>query len=634
VVSRWTLVVALCALLATAVAVVLVASHQRRSHGDRAPEHVLGRLGAAPSVPVRPVQSPAKVKLGPSTRTAIAVPLPSSFEADIDPATTRLTFSMGARGEAQSPDVVFVIGADNDGHWRTVFTEVVQPTSTWLDRRLDLQALSPGSRKLRFQVGAAQPTAAPVEPFWGSVAVLGPDRPRVSLLASVREAPPNVILISLDTLGADHLSSFGNLPSVSPEIDDILQQSFSFRRAYAQYPNTPVSHASIFTGLYPRHHGMYETSPHLQSETLADVLAAHGYVTVAITEDAFVSSDFGFDYGFDWYDNGVEQTVNADDKTIGNAKGTFEKAEAWLTEYAGRAPFFLFVHTYEVHAPYTPRDEEARAVADAIDPGYKGPFEREYPCGLWELGHNTGVHSMPEHEVARLPALYAGEINYLDRIVGSFMQQLASLPAADRTLVVLTADHGEEFNEHGKLGHGETLFNHVLHVPLGFYWPGKIASGTSEAPVELIDIMPTVLDLLSVKAPPNLDGTSLRPVISGKPSGVADRPVLSELHTAFGDCRRLHLEGTCVVDRVAVQTADFKFMSSQIPQFEVLYDLGRDPGETHDVIQDFPAEATRYRTLAQRYAAEQPQQAFPAAAPTAAMDEETRERLRALGYLK
>lgn len=620
-------------LLVGAAGLLGVTSCGSSSHNNQAPERVLGRLGGPNPLLMSPAQSPAKVKLGPSTRTAIAAPLPSSFEADIDPATTRLTFSMGARGEAQSPDVVFVVGADSGGHWRTVFTEVVQPTSTWLDRRIDLQALSPGSRKLRFQVSAARPAAAPVEPFWGSVALLGPDPSRLSLLASVREAPPNVILISLDTLGADHLSSFGNIPQVSPNIDAVLAQSFSFRHAYAQYPNTPVSHASIFTGLYPIHHGLYETSPALHSETLANVLARHGYVTVAITEDAYVSSDFGFDYGFDWYDNGVEKTVNADDKTIGNAKGTFTKAKGWLKKYGGGAPFFLFLHTYEVHVPYTPRDAEARAVADAIDPGYKGPFEREYLGGLWELGHNVGGWLIPEHDLRHLPALYAAEINYLDRVVGEFMRFLSGLPFAARTLVVLTADHGEEFSEHGKLGHGETLFNHVLHVPLGFYWPGKIKPGATDAPTELIDILPTVLDLLNTRVPPGLDGVSLLPVLSGKASSIAARPVFSELHTAFGDCRRLHLEDTCVVDRVAVQTDRFKLVTSKIPEFARLYELQQDPAEMRDVAPDFPAEVARLRRLIEKYAV-RPASAAPASAPTAAMDEETRERLRVLGYLK
>jgi len=133
--------------------------------------------------------------------------------------------------------------------------------------------------------------------------------------------------------------------------------------------------------------------------------------------------------------------------------------------------------------------------------------------GLIELGHNRGRNPLGPGELRRLRALYAAEVEYLDRVVDSFFKHLSTLGIADKTLVILLSDHGEEFGEHGKLGHGETLHNQALHVPLAFYWPGVIKPGRDQTPVQLVDVMPTVLDLLSVTPPAKLDGGSLGPTL-------------------------------------------------------------------------------------------------------------------------
>jgi arylsulfatase A-like enzyme len=259
-------------------------------------------------------------------------------------------------------------------------------------------------------------------------------------------------------------------------------------------------------------------------------------------------------------------------------------------------------------------------------------FERDYPGNLWELGYNAGSVPMADRDLKHLPALYSGEINYLDRIVSQFLQQFSHLPAAKSTLVVVTADHGEEFAEHGKLGHGETLYNQVLHVPLGFYWPARIKAGSSQSPVELIDVMPTVLDLLGIGRSANVDGVSLVPVISGQ-STSPERPAFSELLRALGDCRKLGLPDACIVDRLAVQTERFKMITSKVPRFEELYDVQNDPKETRNVAKEFPAELDRHRALLASYVEATPTPAAETRS-TPAIDEVTRERLRALGYLQ
>jgi arylsulfatase A-like enzyme len=620
-------------LMRRAVAIVLcvgavgagVALFFRRPAAD-VPDHglyeVLGRLGTPNGPRLDPPLVAKRMLLGSSTRDAMRVASHAPFEVEIDPAAALLVFSIGGQNLAGT-GATFAIDAKNQGRWEQVFSATTGGEAGWKDYILDLRRVAPHAGTLRFEAVCPESEAgSKAQLYWGSTTLLR--------RSTTPHAPPNIILISLDTLGADRLTSFGNAPGVSPNIDAFLHQSFSFRRAYAQYPNTLVSHASMFTGLYPRHHGVYGATPMLRSKALASMLAENRYLTAAVTEDAYVGSGFGFDQGFDSFDNGGPKFVHL---FRGGAKETFSAASSWLDTFGRWTRFFLFIHTYEVHTPYTTRDAEARAVVERLDPGYDGPHRDEYSGGEEESDHNTGERPVPEKVRKHLAALYAGEINYLDRIVSEFMNRLSGLGISERTLIVLTSDHGDEFGEHGKLGHGETLYNPVLHVVLGFHWPGHIAPGESESPVELIDVTPTVLDLAGLSEKLPLDGVSLLPAMRGEAGGAVARPAFAELQTATGECRKLHLPDSCRLDRLAVQGRRFKLMTSKAPEFQTLYDVLSDPHETRDVSTDFPDELRALRALLDAYATDSlPPAASPAAAPT--IDPATRERLRALGYLE
>jgi arylsulfatase A-like enzyme len=485
--------------------------------------------------------------------------------------------------------------------------------------------------------------ATRVKAYWGSVLALKPKgirRWRAWLDPQQAWERPNVILISLDTLGARHLSQFGAPAGVSPRIDAWLDRSFSFRRAYAQYPNTLGSHASLFTGLYPVQHGVYDVfTKKVPKQTLAAALARAGYVTLAFTEDAFVSSDFGFDNGFDWYDNGESKIPTS---LPGRAEQTFAKATQVLKGLLRETRFFLFVHTYEVHSPYVPKDAEALAFVNEIDPGYQGRFAEGYDDGAVEINHNAGIAVVSERECKRLEALYRGEIHYLDRVLHGLLNEQQALPNARNTLVIVTADHGDEFCEHGKLGHGETLYNPVLHVPLAFYWPGRVERGTYDDPVELVDVKPTVLELAGLPVPTGLHGVSLAPLLLRKQKMLVRQPAFAEMRVVpfaagrakRGVCTQMGLPADCRVERVAVQDRRFKLISSLYPPFELLFDLETDPGETRDVAAEFPAEAERLRQWVRKYrdgwqtADGSPEKTSPAVDPA------TLERLRGLGYVE
>jgi arylsulfatase A-like enzyme len=585
---------------------------------------VLVTLGAcaAPAPPERPgaverLRDTKQLRLGTATRSAVPVRPESAFELAVDGPVARVLFSIGMlNGGDLAGRVTFTVRAEGPEGWRPVFSETLGAEAPeWHDRAAEVDA----PRTLRFETSVAPAAVADPVACWGSVVLVGP----------TPASAPNVVVLSLDTLGAAYLSAFGGVPGVSPRIDDFLRHAFAFERAYAQYGSTLVSHSSLFTGLYPIHHGRY-APPVPPLNSLVDVLAAHGWVTVAFTEDAYVGSSLGFASGFDWFDDGNDVSSIA-----GDAERTFARAAAWLEEFGARTRFFLFVHTYEVHAPYVARDEPARRLADRITPDDRRHFDGEAQLESL-LRHNDGRALLDAADIRRYAALYAAEIGYLDRVVGAFLDRLSALGLADDTVVVLTGDHGDQFGEQGKVDHGETLHNRVLHVPLGFRWPGRIAPGRSDSPVQLIDVFPTILEVAGLAVPPALDGRSLAPVLLGREREIPPRAAFAELRADREECGRWRGSGPCRLDRYAVQTERFKYVSSKVPPFERLYDLAADPLETRDVAAEHPDVLAAQRRLLEAYtaAAVPPASAGQAreGTPEGVPDDATRRRLRALGY--
>ncbi len=583
---------------------------------------LLGALLACPAPPAPPLAVVARVeeaagqraeirKLGTHARPALTLPVGTAFEAAPDERPRALVFSTAA--DTAAP-VRFRVLARTAGAWRELFAESVGPGEpVWRDHRLDLSRTPAETREFRFET-----SGGPAESVhWGGIAFLG-DVP------ALRDAP-NVILLSLDTLAAPYLSAYGEVPGVSPQIDAFLARAFAFRRAHAQYGNTLVSHASLFSGLHPRHHGLYPESPFVSFASLVESLAGAGYRTTAFSEGAYVSSAWGFGRGFDAYDDGVQGLAR---QTRGGAARTFERAGRWLEQNAD-SRFFLFVHSYEVHAPYLLRSQAERALAGRITPGDSRTLSAPFQIAA-SFGHNSGERSLSARDLARLRALHSGEIHRLDAIVGGFLERLEAVGIAGSTLVVLTSDHGEQFGEHGSVGHGNSLHNRVLHVPLGFAWPLQLAPGASDTPVQLVDVLPTVLDLVGLPVPANLDGRSLAPLLRGEP--LPERPAFSELRTAPGVCKRLGQADDCRLDRYAVQTARFKLIASRRPPSEALYDLAEDPLETRDAAAEHPEELARHRALLEAYLASPARD--PGSGAEAALDAQTLRQLEALGYLR
>jgi arylsulfatase A-like enzyme len=340
----------------------------------------------------------------------------------------------------------------------------------------------------------------------------------LAVTACARTPRPHgrLILISLDTLRADHLGTYGYGRSTSPFIDALAARSTLFENAVVQLPGTLPSHMSIFTGLYPGEHAVYPEkvlSPRIP--TLPEVLHAHGFRTGGHVEGGYVKGSYGFARGFDeWTD--PEPMVERDGQLVKSreaVKRTFAAGLEFLRRVKESDAFFLFLHTYSIHDPYDPPEPHRSRF-------WKGPPpQRAFPPDGSELSEfNIGRRTLVPGALDYYQALYDAQINYTDDVLREFFEGLEALGLADAVSVVLTSDHGEEFAEHGKLAH-EQVYHESLHVPLLIRLAGQTTGRRVATLVQSIDIAPTLYDLASIPPAgrPPMSGHSLVSLLEGEP---------------------------------------------------------------------------------------------------------------------
>ncbi|MHB8056035.1 MAG: sulfatase, partial [Candidatus Aminicenantales bacterium] len=296
---------------------------------------------------------------------------------------------------------------------------------------------------------------------------------------------PNILLVTIDTLRADHLGCYGWKTAQTPAIDALAARGVLFTRAFAHNPSTLPSHTNILLGLTPNAHGVHENSNFIVRDeflTLAEWLKTQGYATGAFIGAFPLDSRFGLGQGFDVYDDNYG-SQDPMDLAFVERKGdvVVGRAVEWLRHQSG--PWFAWVHLFDPHQPYAPPE----------------PFKSRYPGDP-----------------------YDGEIAFADSALEKLFDFLKEQKLADKTAVVLTADHGESLGEHGESTHGYFAYNATLHVPLILAVPGLLPSRSGEN-VCHIDIFPTVCEIVGKKAPAGLQGRSLFPPAEGTKS--ADRPI-------------------------------------------------------------------------------------------------------------
>jgi len=384
------------------------------------------------------------------------------------------------------------------------------------------------------------------------------------------DAPPparfpgaNVVLVGIDTLRADHLGCYGYSRPTSPRIDALASEGVVFTTAVASAPWTLPSFASILTGLLPSHHRAGEGTPPYVSaldathDTLGTVLQRAGYRTASFVSNVWVGRDVGLDRGFD---------VHAFDPA---PSATMDRALVWLSEHSAE-PFFLFVHLFDPHAPYTPPPEHARLFSA---PGYEGPFRTAFPT-VWANGAPVMKvdPTWSAADRARIVDLYDGEIHYADSLVGRLLDTLRALGVTERTIVIVVSDHGEEFFDHGQLGHSHTLYDELLLVPLVIRFPSAQHRGRVTRQVRSMDIFPTILDALGRPLPPGLDATSLMPLVVRHDDGAAPAPAFAEFPSQGPD-----------PGAKALRLPREKIIAFPVTGITSYFDLVHDPGEHRNV---------------------------------------------------
>jgi arylsulfatase A-like enzyme len=434
-----------------------------------------------------------------------------------------------------------------------------------------------------------------------------------ALLAACDMRRPNVIVIVMDTTRADHMGFQGYSRATTPRLDAFAKDATQFRDAWSPANWTGPSHASLFTGLRPEHHGLQgETHPYLGPgiPTLAERLAAAGYATACFSNNTVVSPAFGLTRGF----SRVEILAERTERVRPWARETHEAAAAWARTVARDGqPFFLFVNDMEAHLPYAPDAEAtARFVRGAPK---RAEFEAARAWGYPRfLAYDAHVEDLTAFEIGLLTDLYDAEIATLDAEIGALFDALRRDGLLDTTVVVVAADHGENLGDHHLYEHAFGLHRTLLHVPLLVRCPGRLAPGrVVDDVVRLEDVFPTVLDACELQVPADLDGVSLLGNTSGRVAR-ASQPRMDD------HARRIQeIYGKVDVSRLAcgvrsVHEGPFHLIAYDDGR-EELFDLRTDPEERADLAQKDPATATRLRALLPPDAASARPVSSPATSP-------------------
>jgi len=437
---------------------------------------------------------------------------------------------------------------------------------------------------------------------------------------------PPIILYLMDTLRADKLGALGNPDGLTPSIDAFAEGATIFEETIAQAPWTKPSVASIFTGQFARVHRIITMQGVLPDSalTMAELFSDHDYVTGAVVTNGLVDADFGFDQGFDHFIrekgrapdvpglSGFRKNKPAIDSDIAQAA-----VWPWLDGLEGDAPFLLYVHVLDPHAPHFPPEP------------FLGRFVPE--LDRFDLGSMESVRAMDDlardgkrpdaRERAQFESLYDAEIAHNDHQFGLFLDQLRERGIYDDALIVLVSDHGEAFWEHGHRGHGKALHEELLRVPLIVKAPHQSDARRVTSMAQHVDLLPTFADYADIERPPGLHGESLRSLIE------------------LGDAARKGLEPVIAVSMgmsgTAIRQGRWKLVKRPGPQHPLeLYDIEVDPMERRNLARHHPIRVRYLLEEVSRIEARNAALSAPVEVVEREISDEKTEELRALGYIE
>ena len=568
----------------------------------------------------RAVLEPGERAAGGAPLDALVTPPPTKLHFNVAvPADGALRFAAGVDGDKQRhldlSGVEFQVSVDG----RSVFSRLINPAARrkdrrWIDGTIDLRPWAGRSVDVVLETRAARVDQALAgTPGWSHVRVVREERRQ----RQRADAGPNVLLLLVDTLRADHVGTYGADPSSTPALDRFAKRGLVFDVAVAQASWTMPAVASIFTGLHPRSHGAVGPDAHDGQApvgagtllpdgvvTLAELAQQAGVTTFGVSTNMIVSRATNFNQGFETF---VELPFDKETRDYVHATVVDRNLLDWVRAER-RLRFFAYLHYMEPHGPYAPparfRPKPPPGIRADLAAGWVQDFA--LAVNKRRIAPPSGV------EVAYLRRLYDGDIRSWDDEFGALLEQLERDGILDRTVVVVMADHGEEFMEHGNLAHGDHLYEETVRIPLIIVGPG-IPAGRRAEVAQGVDLLPTIAAILGAPLPAGLPG---RDLLATHTSG----DVVSEIVGGFGDGG----QGSTV----ALRTPRWKLIRLPDGSGTELYDLVNDPWERTNLAATSDETAALAARL-DRWAAN-----APPPPPTTATDPTLRAKLRQLGYVE
>ena len=511
------------------------------------------------------------------TSRAVLIRSKEGFYSDVEiPSDARLVFNYALFNKfAESLDLTITAHGSEEVLFERRYVASDMLDQTWYQATEDLSMLAGKRVHIKFELTGLEGVE--------NAGIIGEPGLRTGQYSNNKRS--NVILVSLDTLRADRLGLYGYERETSPFMDSMAKSAVVFKSAFSQASWTLPSHISMLTGVYPHlinninANFDYNVAFPEKIPSIASMLKEDGYYCVGFVEGNYVSSYYGFAGGYDFYNelnyaDNFDKTLCGDNERLVKSEEVSTAAD-WITRHGSEGAFFMFVHTYAVHSPYAP------------PPRYDGLFG-EIP------GQDKGAAISHFHEVYKggerqvngetlgiLNILYDRQVRWADDLVARLFASLEQTGLLENTLVIVTADHGEEFKDHGKLGHAKTVYNESVHVPIIMRFPhGEWGGSNVEQEVGVIDIAPTILDFVGMKSQPEFQGQSLLPHVNGSKGAELTR-------TVFSSNWNFHWAQISAVRGQLKYILGFGEFGRII---EEIYDLEADPGERNNLIASIREE--------------------------------------------
>ena len=561
-------------------------------------------------------------------RQAVYVRAPSAITFPVSvPKGARLHFGIGTT--VRGVPVKFRISVEGS---RELFSKVYENLDRWDDNEIDLTQFGGRKVMLRLSTEASEHGAVGL---WAN-----------PVLTNTPITRPNILIYTIDTLRADHASLYGYERDTTPFLRKLGAGGIVFDDCQAQATWTKPSIASLMTSLYSFTHdikGDADTIP-AGSSTLAEQLRSAGYVTASIVSTPFVGRATGLERGFDYLleSPAVLRQHDAQTERDTDSVALNKVVFPWLDRHKDEG-FFLYAHATDPHAPYNPPPPYDARFANPLDTAH---FQRSYASFHTGTQYGGGAVVSPQilekagvsprRFIEEAEALYDGEILHNDHSLELLTGKLKQLGVLDNTLLIVISDHGEEFLEHGWTAHGQSVYQELAHSLLTIWNPALAPKARRVSqPVQLIDVMPTLLDLLGLKTPPIAEGQSLLPLIRGQAFQRRGLVVSSR----FAAVHPIGLVPENATDSFAIIDSKWKFIfrnklgTSGMKRVE-LYDRSIDRAEKHDVAAQHPEEVERFTTAIVAWiGAQNKVRAIIGHAGTTRLDQVTLQQLRSLGYL-